>query len=161
MANVEASRNGTLQGAYGTPDNGYALRDYALGGYAVVSDALGSVLEPTSPLMAGVASLSATQAFRCTAPPIAGRAAVVAQWGAGGREPLVLRGKRDERTLVELNLYPPSSGVDSGFWTGDGALLLRNGLKFSRCMPCGTFADAGDTLPLRILYGFLFPRLMD
>jgi hypothetical protein len=147
-ANTNASSNGTLQGTYGTPDNGYALLNYALGSYSVLSDALGSVLEPTSPLMNGVASFSATQAFRSTAPLIAGRAEVVAWWGDGGQEPLLLRGKRDHRTLVELNFYPPSSDVDNGFWTGDGALLLRNGLKYSRCIPCGTLSGAGDSPPL-------------
>ncbi len=58
---------------------------------------------------------------------------------------LVLRGTRGGRTLVELNFWPVSSRVASPGWTGDGAQLLRNGLKYSRCMPCaaGTYAAAG------------------
>ena len=134
-----------LNGAYGTVAFGYALLDYALGGYIFPQDSLGDVLEPGSPLMAGVASLSAVQAYRSTAPVVGGRGVVVARWRGGGGEPLVVRGARGSRTLVELNFYPPSDQARSGFWTGDGAALLRNALKYSRCTLCapGTFAAAG------------------
>ena len=137
-----------LLGAYGNASNGYALLDYALGTSANLSDsdALGDVLEPGSPLMAGVASLSAVQAYRSTAPVVGGRGVVVARWRGGGGEPLVVRGARGSRTLVELNFYPPSDQARSGFWTGDGTALLRNALKYSRCIFCGgpgTFSAAG------------------
>ena len=139
------SYGANLRGAYGTVANGYALMDYALGSFIVPSDSLGDVLEPQSPLMTGVASLAATDAYRSTAPVVAGRGVVVARWRGGGREPLVLRGRRGNRTLVELNFHPMSSNFFSSWWTGDGALLLRNALKYSRCMLCGpgTFAAAG------------------
>jgi hypothetical protein len=135
-----------LRGAYGTAANGYALFNYALGVEAHPSDSLGEVLEPKSPLLAGVASLTATQAARSTGPVISGRGAVVARWLGGGKEPLVVRGARGNRTLVELNFYPPSSKALPGLWVGDGAALLRNALKYSRCMPCPsrTFAAAGN-----------------
>jgi hypothetical protein len=136
-----------LQGAYGTVASGYALLDYPNGGAVSPSDSLGDVLEPDSPLLYGVASLFALSAFRSTAPLVVGRGVVVARWRGGGQEPLVLRGTRGGRTLVELNFYPVSSSAGYySFWTGDGAQLLRNGLKFSRCMPCGagTYAAAGD-----------------
>jgi hypothetical protein len=145
----------TLGGAYGSPGNGYALLNYTQGNRNEYSDTLGDVLEPQSPLMVGVASLNASVAHRTTAPPITGRAVVVARWRGGGQEPLVLRGMRGDRTLVELNFSPPSSNVESHWWTGDGAQLMRNALKYSRCMPCGkgAFADAGagSTPPLLIL----------
>jgi hypothetical protein len=142
LANYAGNR---VQGAYGTPSRGYALLDYAQRSVSNPSDSLGDVLEPQSPLMAGVASLNATMAFRSTAPVISGRGVVVARWRNGGREPLVVRGTKGSRTLVELNLWPVSRSGYSGGWTGDGALLLRNALKYSRCMPCGpgTFAAAG------------------
>ncbi len=130
-----ANDNGMLLGAYGTPDSGYALLNYSQGDYIGPLDSLGEVLEPLSPLMAGVAFLNATAAWRSMAPIIAGRAVVVARWGNG--DPLVLRGKRGARTLVELNFFPPSSSAKSSYWTGDGALLLRNGLKYSRCAGAG------------------------
>jgi hypothetical protein len=137
----------SLGGAYGDVANGYALLDYAQWGEILPSDSLGDVLEPQSPLMYGVTALSAEFAFRNTAPIIAGRSVVVARWRGGGQEPLVLRGTRGGRTLVELNFYPPSIGVHYALWTGDGAALLRNGLKYSRCiiMSCGpgSYTDAG------------------
>ena len=135
-----AEWSGSLGGAYSLPANGYALLHYSQGGHIGPSDSLGDVLEPQSPLMAGVTSLFSPNAYRSTAPTIAGHAVVVARWRGGGQEPLVLRGTRGNRTLVELNFFPAS-----WVWFGDGAALLRNALKYSRCMPCGpgTFAEAG------------------
>ena len=127
-----------LQGAYGTPSSGYALLDYAQGWVNDRQGSLGEVLEPLSPLMVGVTSLSATSAYRSTAPPIAGRAVVVARWQGNGNEPLVLRGTRGNRTLVELNFTPVSSRAGSNLWIGSGAELLRNALKYSRCMQITT-----------------------
>ena len=135
-----------LLGAYGTLANGYALFDNAQGYHGGPSDSLGEVLEPQSPLMAGVTSLSvASEAYRSTAPVVAGRGVVVARWRGGGQEPLVVRGARGSRTLVELNFWPVSSRGYLPSWTGDGAALLRNAIKYSRCMPCvpGTFVAAG------------------
>ncbi len=149
-ANTAGYGNARLQGVYGTPSNGYALMDYASGGIISPSDSLGDVLEPQSPLMAGVASFTAS-GYRSTAAVISGRGVVVARWRGGGLEPLVLRGTRRNRTLVELNFYPTPS-----FWTGDGALLMRNGLKYSRCMLCGmgTYANAGEAREgVRVLVG--------
>jgi hypothetical protein len=135
----------SLQGAYGALANGYALFDYAQGDSRGPPDSLGEVIEPGSPLMAGVAFLSVeSEAYRTTAPVVAGRGVVVARWRGGGQEPLVVRGAKGARTLVELNLWPVSSRGYPPAWTGDGAALLRNALKYSRCMPCGpgTFAAA-------------------
>ena len=137
--------NSTLMGAYGTPSNGYAIFDYISGDVISTPESLGDLLEPWSPLLTGVVSLAASLAYRSTAPVING-GVVVAQWGGGGREPLVVRGMRGNRTLVELNFFPASSSVDPALWTGDGAALMRNALKYSRCMVCwaGTYSVAGE-----------------
>jgi hypothetical protein len=134
-----------LMGAYGTPANGYAILDFISGEVASTSNKLGSLLEPQNPLLTGVVNLSATLAYRSTATVING-GIVVAQWGGDAREPLVVRGVRGNRTLVELNFYPASSNVNPDLWTGDGAALMRNALKYSRCMPCqaGTYSFAGE-----------------
>jgi hypothetical protein len=144
----EGSDVPSLQGAYGTPNSSYALADYAQGDLSSPSnDFLGEKLEEQSPLLYGVTNLSVGTATRSTAPSVEGRGVVVAKWGGGGQEPLVLRGKKGERNLVELNFYPASSNVDSDLgWTGDGKALLRNALKYSRCMvPCapGTYSEKG------------------
>ena len=132
-------------GAYGTPANGYLILDYVSGNVTSTPESLGDLLEPESPLLLEVGSLAASLAYRSTAPVING-GIVVARWGGGGREPLVVRGVRGNRTLVELNFYPASSSVDPALWTGDGAALMRNALKYSRCMTCraGTFSFAGE-----------------
>ncbi len=133
-----------LQGAYGAPANGYALLNHSQGGFYYLADSLGAVLEPSSPLMTGVVSLAAQIAIRSTAPVIGGRGVVVVRWGGAGQEPLVVRGRRGNRTLVEINFWPVSSSVNSDWWTGDGAVLMRNGLKYSRCILCGVGTYAGQ-----------------
>ncbi len=134
-----------LMGAYGTPENGYAILDYISGNATSSPNSLGIMLEPQSPLLTGVVSLSALLAYRSTGPVING-GVVVAQWGDDGREPLVVRGVRGNRTLVELNFFPASSSANPALWTGDGAALMRNALKYSRCMACqaGTYSFAGE-----------------
>ena len=102
---VAWAANMHLKGAYGAAGNGYALLDYAAGSMIDSSDTLGDVLEPGSPLLTGVTSLGASNAFRSSALVISGRGFVVARWGGG--LPLVVRGLRGNRTLVELNLWPP------------------------------------------------------
>ena len=132
-----------VQGAYGAVANGYALMDYASGSHSGTSDSLGMVVEAQSPLMTGVAYFTAPSAVQSTASVVAGRGVVVARWASG--RPLVLRGARGNRTLVELNFFPVSSRLAWWCWSGDGGALLRNALKFSQCMPCGmgTYAGAG------------------
>ena len=141
-----------LLGAYGASGNGYTLLNYGLGSFTFPGDTLGDVLEPDSPLMAGVASLAASLAYRSQAPVIVGSGVVVARWRGGGKEPLIVRGTRGNRALVELNLYPPSSNIGWWAWTGDGAALMRNALKYSRCMPNGpsTTSVAGATQRHRV-----------
>jgi hypothetical protein len=135
---------GAVRGAYANISNGYALMDYSLGSSNNPRDSLGDLLEPQSPLLLGVASFSAYWGDRSTSPVISGRGVVVARWRYGN--PLVVRGRRGNRTLVELTLYPPSNEAMNGYWTGDGGALMRNALKYSRCIFCGglgTFSEAG------------------
>jgi hypothetical protein len=148
-----ASFSSSLRGAYGAPANGYALLDYAplksISGHANNPDSLGDVLEPQSPLLTDVTSLDAPSAYRSTAPVVSCRGIVVARWRGGGMEPLVVRGLRGARTLVELNFFPPSRTLVPWAWSGSGAALMRNALKFSRCMHLlgcwpGTFLAAGE-----------------
>ncbi len=134
---VEAANvNGRLRGTYGTPANSYALLDYAAGAWAYGWNSLGDVLEPESPLLTGLASFS-TLTYWSTAPVVSSVGVVVVRWQNG--LPLVLRGARGERTLVELNFWPSPTNQD---WA---AGLMLNAIKYSRCKLCapGTFAAAG------------------
>jgi hypothetical protein len=144
----ECSPKLRIGGLYGTVTEGYAPLNRTSPSACTEnrgSDSLGDVLEPQSPLLTSVASLSASYAIRSNAPVVVG-GVVVARWRGGGQEPLVVRGAKGNRTLVELNFFPVSNHDWSGFWSGDGAALLRNALKHSRCMLCGagTFPAAGE-----------------
>jgi hypothetical protein len=144
-----------LKGAFGDAANGYALLDYALGGHTFPLDSLGNVLEPDSPLMSGVATFAASWGYRSTAPVVSGRGVVVARWRGGGKEPLVLRGARGSRTLVELNCVPASNSSYFRLWTGDGAALLRNAVKYSRCLlhAPGSSPSAGEAQAAGVVRG--------
>ncbi len=132
-----------MKGTYGTLANGYALMNYVPSGIGGGAGSLGNVSEPSSPLMQGVGSFGASAMLRSKNAVAAG--AIVVAWYNTG-EPLVLRGTKGGRTLVELNFSPRS-----GDWTpgGDGAKLVRNALKYSTCkqavVECqpGTYATAG------------------
>ncbi len=83
--------------------------------------------EPSSPLMIGVSTLTASSAFRTEATTANG-AVVVARWGDG--VPLVVRGEKNGKKRAELNFYPPSSDARNDFWQGDGVALMINALLY-------------------------------
>ncbi len=99
--------------------DGYNL--FALGGQAQSSASLGTVVEPSSPLMSGVSTLSANP-FHYGTGAVANGGVVVAYWSNG--RPLVVRGTVNGRNRVDLELFPPS------YWTGDGVRLMQNALLY-------------------------------
>ena len=108
-------------------NDGYLVLSIGAVDESFPADTLGLILEPQSPLVAGVNTIDAQFAARCFVAPVAG-ATVVAQWGAG--VPLIGRGMVQGRKRVDLNFFPPSSTQGMQFWTGDGANLLRNALLY-------------------------------
>jgi hypothetical protein len=125
----------SVQGAWRNLTNGYALLDYSMGVWSNSADSLGDRLEPTSPLLTGVASFSASPFADRTIGSVISGGVVVAKWSSGS--PFVVRGVRGSRTLVELTFYAAYVDIYRG-WSGDGMVLIRNALKYSRCMLCGT-----------------------
>jgi hypothetical protein len=115
-----------IMGRWGDPAQGYTLLSVAFQDQP--ADSMGTVLEPASPLMTGVTSLTATSAYRCTGTPING-GVVVAQWASLGSA-LVVRGVVHGRNRADLNFYPPSIDARSDFWSGDGLALMRNALLY-------------------------------
>lgn len=111
---------GGIQGRFGDPAMGYLL--IAPLAQEQPMDALGNIAEPNSPLMTGVTTLNAMQAYRSPGGPING-GVVVASWGNGA--PLVVRGVVKGRNRVDLNFFPPPTYV-----TGNHAELVRNALLF-------------------------------
>jgi len=85
------------------------------------------LVEPASPLLAGVVSLTATSAFRSSGGVVNG-GVIVAKWGSGA--PLIVRGTRNGRNRVDLNMFPPSSAASPPFWVGSGAAILSNALLY-------------------------------
>jgi hypothetical protein len=97
------------------------------GGYALISasgqtqpteTAPVQIVVSSSPLVAGVTTLTATAAFRSSGGIING-GVVVARWGSSGA-PLIVSGVKNGKARAELNFYPPSSAARSDLWAGDG-----------------------------------------
>lgn len=86
-----------------------------------------TIVDPASPLVANVATLTAQHAYQSTGGPING-GVVVAKWGLGGA--LIVSGVKNGHKYAELNMYPPSSTIRSDFWVGDGAAIMRNALLY-------------------------------
>jgi hypothetical protein len=109
---------GFTQGRFFVVGNGYMLLDYATAGY--VNESIGTVVEPTSPLMAGVQTL--TWAGSSEATTLVNGGVAVAKWKVSGN-PLVVRGVVKGRNRADLNFFLPGT-------PGDGALLIRNALLY-------------------------------
>ena len=131
------------EGRFGTALNGYILLDTA-GTDDSSLNTLGTLIEPQSPLLIGVTSLTASY-YRSTGAVING-GVVVARWSSG--YPLVVRKFRNGRPLVELNMWPPSSDVDGSSWRGNGVALMRNALLYASCVKSNAGANdaAGENL---------------
>ena len=105
--------------------------------FEAISDELGPINEPDSPLMAGVTHLYADQAFRSPAAgvkvdflhilvlamslifflrAVLNNGVIVSSWSGQPRRPLIVRGTRNGRNLVEINLLPPSSQAHYTYW---------------------------------------------
>ncbi len=121
-----ADSNVPIQGRFGDVNNGYLLISPA--GLLQGNDSLGNIVDAASPLVAGVSTLSAQQAYRSSGAAING-GVVVAKWQSG--EPLIVRGTVKGRNRVDINMQPPSSdGAGQDGWTGDGAQIMRNALLY-------------------------------
>ena len=135
---------GKLTGRFASPGAGYMLID-GLASIDTADDSLGTIYEPDSPLLADVSSLSAWQIPHSTGSVI-NSGTTVAAWAKSW--PLVVRGIKNGRPLVVLNMHPGSklAGFGSGWW-GDGAKLMRNAVLFSVCAPCGDkYSSAGKSM---------------
>ena len=124
FATATSSLPRAIEGRFGSD---YMLLDNS-GGFSGNDDSLGTIFEPSSPLLAGVSSLSAGWAYQSTG-GLANGGITVAEWNDSG-EPLVIRGEIGNRQRVDLNFYPISSEINSNFWTGDGFILMANALLY-------------------------------
>jgi hypothetical protein len=89
---------------------------------------LGTVLDPSSPLLSNVSSLSSPTVLFYQG-MLLNNATAVALWS--NQIPLVVRGVVNGRNRVDLNVYPVSSAADATYgWSGAGAALIRNALLY-------------------------------
>lgn len=128
--------NGTLEVEGRWMTGGYTLMENSLGQTnPTMNQGLGTVNEPSSPLMANVNTFTAVTGFRCRADAKLGTT-VVAEWTLDPQNPsfppypLVIRGQVAGRNRVDLNFYPPRAPVFGNGWSGDGISLIRNALLF-------------------------------
>jgi len=124
---VFATADVSLEGRWAS--NGYQLIGISIRGFGSETEPL-TINQPTSPLVAGVKSLTATVAYKSKG-RVTNGGEVVASWGSSDA-PLIVRGVKDGRNLVALNFFPVSNRVDSNFWNinTDGAAIMRNALLF-------------------------------
>lgn len=96
---------------------------------------LGTVLDPSHPVMQGVNSLDGgTASYVSTSTTLAPGASTIAQWNNGSWLVAVKENVGPAKSRrVDLNLYPPSIDVRSDFWNSaaDGGLLMANALTWT------------------------------
>lgn len=118
------------------------------GGYSAISSTgisvgsnltLGTIAVPNSPIMTGVDSLSAINAYHANTSVRAG-ATLIASWSNGA--PLVAVSNGFNGQVVTLNFFPPSSTARSDFWNAstDGAQLMANALLYVAVPEPSTYA---------------------
>src|SRR5256885_3295930 len=104
---------------------------------------LGTVHEPASPLMAGVASFDGgTSSFHDGSNSIQVGAIRVADYSDGG--PLIARRTINGNRRVDLNFFPPSNDSRADFWISstDGIKIMANALEYVGLASCDS-APAG------------------
>jgi hypothetical protein len=97
---------------------------------------IGTVPEPGSPLMAGVASFNGgASSYHNSDGGVHGNATIVANWSNG--RPLVLRREDLGAPRVDLNFFPPSDAERPDFWdqNTDGDRLMGNALLYVCSQP--------------------------
>jgi hypothetical protein len=92
---------------------------------------LGTVVQPSHPIMAGVTSFSGGSSSYHSTGSLTGGASLIASWS--NDDILVAEKDTFAGRDVSLNFFPPSSDVSSGFWTSStqGALLMGNALNYA------------------------------
>lgn len=124
FANVSSANGLSLQGRWST--EGYEVIA-ARGGYLLTAASLGTLVQPSHPVLAGVQTLTAERAFRpITSQLVQGE--VIALWDDGK----ILAAVGDMPGRVDLGWLPPSDACNGTFWNsgGDGTLLLANALEW-------------------------------
>src|SRR2546423_8661813 len=104
---------------------------------------LGTIYEPTSPLLNGVTTFDGgTSSYHINTGTLNTNGVRVADWSNG--QPLIARRTINKVQRADLNFFPPSSDVSPDFWTSstDGVKIMANALEFVGLASCDS-APAG------------------
>ncbi|MDX2176632.1 MAG: hypothetical protein SF028_09175 [Candidatus Sumerlaeia bacterium] len=141
--------NATMTGGWASGGSVRGYQAFVRGGGQVNSSAsLGTIHVPGHPILDGVAAFAASNAFRTTL-GLNAEATSIAEWNDGNPLVALIEPNGDGRLVVDLNMYPPSSDVDSRFWDSstDGGRLMANALLFAANQsPTGGGADDGGSV---------------
>jgi hypothetical protein len=126
MSNASVGGRLNLGGLFGDLPKGYMF--FYSNTLVNTPGMLGTIVDPTSPLVAGVTTLNCPVGFRGQDPPING-GMPVALWSDG--TPLLIAGVTPSgRKRVDLNFAPPSSKFVAVACSGDITVLLKNALLY-------------------------------
>jgi hypothetical protein len=116
-----------FSGAFDTEDY-WAIEPFGQGGGKALT--LGTMHDPGSPLLTGVLSFQGGKSSYYGTGALNAAAVDVADWSNG--VPLIATRVINGTNRVDLNFYPPSSGVRSDFWVRetDGGKLMANALNY-------------------------------
>lgn len=139
LANYVDAGGGVVQAAFttftswslaGRWETGHYDPASSLGSYGPGAVTLGTIHQPSSPILNGVTSLNSGGDYFGTPLTLVSGAVDVADWSNG--TPLVVVNSNFGNRVVLLNLYPPSSDALGGSWLSNtqGALLMANALNF-------------------------------
>src|SRR5205807_9091045 len=104
---------------------------------------LGTVYEPTSPLLNGVTTFDGgTSSYHINTGTLNTHGVRVADWSNG--QPLIARRTINKVQRADLNFFPPSSDVSPDFWRSstDGVKIMANALEYVGLATCDS-APAG------------------
>ena len=107
--------------------------DYQIIGSASIltnSSSLGTIAYSEHPIVAGVTTLSASNAYRTNQTGVGANGLIIARWSDNT---ILAAISLTRRNRVDLGMFPPSSAGLTGAWTpsGDGARLMANALTYS------------------------------
>jgi hypothetical protein len=129
FANTSVDPDRSLNGRWRA--DGYDIIPPALGATSTGTVSLGTILEPNSPVMQGVSTLSGgTLLSRPTTTDVSSHGFKIVLWSDGRT---LAAGSTQFPNRFDIGLYPPSRDVNSAWWdpSTDGARLMANALLAS------------------------------
>ena len=115
---------------------------------------LGTIHDPSHPIMAGVSNFTCSTCFRMNGTGLHPGATLIASWADG--RPLVVVGSNPKR--VDIGFYPPSSDCVAAYWSpaGHGDEMMAQAVAFAAGGGGGCYADCDTSTGVGVLDIFDF-----